>query len=83
MILSAMAGKTRVVQMEIGKLKFSQKDKIFQDLAAKSYSVRLKLSIIYLSIWHKLKNLNFRDLAYLPDHNWFLLIKGNRLTGYG
>ena len=59
------------------------KIKFFQDLDEKSYSVRLKQSIIYLSVRHKLKNRNSQNLPYLLDHKWFLLIKGNRLTGYG
>jgi len=84
MILLAMAGKTRVVQVVIRSIKtFAARQRFFQGLVWKSYSVSHKLSIIYLLVWRKVKNLTSIDGAYIPWTNWFLLIEGNRLTGYG
>ena len=58
------------------------KGSIVKDLDGKSYSVSHKLSIIYLLVWLKVKYQIFKDGTDLPRHNWFLLMEGNRLTGY-
>ena len=84
MILLAMAGKTRIVQVVIRSIKtFAERQRFFQSLVRKSYSVSHKLSIIYLWVWWKVKNPISIDGAYIPWTNWFLLIEGNRLTGHG
>ena len=67
MILLAMAGKTRIAQVVIRSIKtFAERQRFFQGLVRKSYSVSHKLSIIYLLVWRKVKNLISRDGAYIP-----------------